>query len=134
MQPCDAVETSYSDLRNCGSMSCQGIHVVRQTLAFYHFWRQSFVSQYQELSVVFPNDFTIQSNRSLFWVKLKELEMIVWAALFLALPLSALAQNHQLILVFGGVPRSRDVYLLSLNPKYEVPDCLLDLDQHPKEI
>ena len=62
--------------------------------------------------------------------------MFVWAALFLglALPLSALAQDHHLMLVFGGVPRSRDVYLLSLNPENEVPDCLLDLDQHPKEI
>ena len=58
--------------------------------------------------------------------------MLLWAAIFVAFIVSALAQD-QFMMVFGGVPRSRDVYLLSLNSEVEVPECLRELDQHPKE-
>ena len=58
--------------------------------------------------------------------------MLLRAAFFVAFPLMALAQD-QFMMVFGGVPRSRDVYLLSLDPEVEIPNCLRELDQHPKE-
>ena len=48
--------------------------------------------------------------------------------------LATVVSGQQLLMVFGGEPFSNNVTLLSLDDDTPVPECLQDLNPHPKQL